>query len=128
VIKGWPQLTKNFHLSELMCRDGTPVPDEYVDNARLICERAQALRDIAGPLVVVSGYRSLAHNKRVNGAKSSQHLTASALDLRSAKVSAADLHRLYLRLIRDRLVPDGGLGLYRTWVHVDLGRPRRWKG
>lgn len=122
------QLTKNFALSELMCRDGTPVPDEYVENARLICERAQVLRDLVGPLVVVSGFRSLAHNKRVGGAKSSQHMTASALDLRSATKSAARLHAKYLSLIRTGLVPDGGLGLYSSWIHIDIGKPRRWKG
>lgn len=43
-----------------------------------------------------------------------------------------DPGQLYLGLVADRKVPDGGLGVYPRpwggWLHVDLGRPRRWRG
>ena len=120
------QLTPNFHISELMCRDGTPVPRELVDNARRICERAQLLRDVVGPLVVISGYRTMLWNHRVKGAKRSYHLTASALDLRSARRPARELLLTYLRLIKLGRVPDGGVGIYPTFLHIDLGTKRRW--
>jgi len=120
------RLTQNFHLAELQCNDGTPVPEEFHANALAICERAQALRDIVGPLKVVSGYRTPAWNSRVGGARKSQHLTASALDLRSALHPSSTLHALYLDLIRKGEVPDGGLGFYPTFIHIDVGRPRRW--
>lgn len=127
-MKDNEQLTKNFALAELMCRDGSPVPQHYWENARAICVRAQALRDVVGPLVVVSGYRSKLWNNRVGGAKRSQHLTASALDLRSVSYTATELHDAYLKLIKEGTVPDGGLGLYKSWIHIDTGRPRRWRG
>lgn len=126
------KLTKNFSKAELASRDGMPVPDEYLDNARAVCERAQALRDLLGqPVQVNSGYRSPAHNTRVGGAPSSQHLTASALDIRSHGWTGEQLRTLYEGLIRLGLVPDGGVGTYPNSpniLHIDLGRPRRWRG
>lgn len=125
------QLTENFHVSELMCRDGTPVPSEYMENAYEVCRRAQVLRDIVGPLVVLSGYRTPDYNRRVGGAKKSQHLTASALDLRSSLHPAGGLYIIYLGLIDRGQVPDGGIGLYvrKNFLHIDIGRAgRRWKG
>lgn len=120
------QLTPHFNLSELRCHDGTEVPDKYLANALQICGRAEELRAEVGPLIVTSGYRSPAWNRRVGGAKGSLHMTASALDLCSRTVPAKELHRIWLRLVKAGKVADGGLGLYPSWVHIDLGRPRRW--
>ena len=120
------KLTQHFLLRELDCHDGTDVPIKYWDNARAICQRAEVLRKEVGPLIVTSGYRSLAWNKRLGGAKGSLHLTASALDLTSRKYSAKELHAIWLRLVKAGKVPDGGLGLYRNWIHIDIARPRRW--
>ncbi len=123
------KLTRNFSLSELTCRDGTPVPDEHLPNAKLVCERAQALRDLVGAvLLITSGYRTETHNRKVGGAKASLHLTASALDIsdKGTGFSAHQLGRLYQGLITLGVVPDGGLGIYDSWIHLDLGKPRRW--
>lgn len=124
--QGQVRITDNFHLEELACKDGTPVPREYRENAFNICVRAQALRTLVGPLAVTSGYRTLAWNERVKGAKTSHHLTASALDLRSDRWTAIELAELYAGLVRLAVVPAGGLGIYEGWIHIDLGRPRRW--
>lgn len=43
----------------------------------------QKLRDVFGfPILINSGYRSQKHNEYVHGAKNSQHLSASACDIR----------------------------------------------
>lgn len=120
------RLTPHFMLSELRCHDGTDIPDKYVGNAIAICKRAEVLREVVGPLFVTSGYRTAAWNKRVGGAKGSFHMTASALDLTSRLVSAKELHKVYTVLIKEGRVPDGGLGLYENWIHIDIGKPRRW--
>ena len=76
------QLTKNFNLSEFRCRDGSDVPEEYMDNVRELAENLQVLRDKIGrPITVISGYRSLTYNKKIDGARRSQHLLAKAGDL-----------------------------------------------
>lgn len=123
------RFSKNFPVTELACKDGTPVPAMYYDNAKAICERAQVLRDLLGTsLIVKSGYRTKEHNDKVGGADNSYHLTASALDLRSLYWSAGDLATLYKGLIRLGLVPDGGLGTYDSFIHIDIGPARRWTG
>jgi uncharacterized protein YcbK (DUF882 family) len=125
------RFTKNFKVSELACHDGMPVPQEYYENAKAICENAQVLRDLLGtPLYVVSGYRTLSHNTKVGGVQNSYHLTASALDLKSHHWEPEQLATLYKGLIRMGLVSDGGVGYYPEsgFIHVDIGRPRRWVG
>jgi uncharacterized protein YcbK (DUF882 family) len=121
------RFSKNFDAAELACHDGSPVPVLYYDNATEVCRRAQVLRDLLGTtLKVNSGYRTLEYNRKVGGAKDSMHLSASALDLRSLYWTADQLADLYEGLIRLKLVPDGGLGRYDTFIHIDIGRPRRW--
>lgn len=44
---------------------------------------------VGGPVVVVSGYRDKAHNTKVGGAKSSQHLYGNAVDLNPAQGTSA---------------------------------------
>ena len=123
------RFSRSFGVEELACNDGTPVPSKYYDNATKICERAQRLRDLLGtPLQVNSGYRTATYNNKVGGEDKSYHLTASALDLSSHEWTAEQLGALYEGLIRLGLVPDGGLGIYPTFIHVDLGPPRRWRG
>ncbi len=122
------KLTPHFLLSELRCHDGSEVPEKYVANALAICQRAEVLRAVVGPLIVVSGYRTPSYNKRIGGAARSQHMTASALDLVSREVTAAALRGEYLLLIKQGEVPDGGVGTYPNFLHIDIGKPRRWVG
>jgi len=121
------KLTDHFDTSELRCHDGSGVPKVYLHNALAVCERAEVLRAALGcPLIVVSGYRSPAYNRRIGGARASQHLTASALDLIARNISAKEMHAAYLRLIKEGKVPDGGVGRYPNFLHIDVGRARRW--
>ena len=52
------KLTQNFSLHEFRCKDGSDVPDEYMDNVRELAENLQVLRDkMVKPITVISGYR-----------------------------------------------------------------------
>lgn len=123
----------NFPWSELACKgpDKTPVPEKLKPNARAVTARAQIFRTFGGvPFTVKSAYRTEAWNAKQEGAaKESQHLTASALDLQDKRkhgFTGPQLAELYEGLIRLGLVPDGGVGIYNTFVHIDIGPPRRW--
>lgn len=122
------RFTKDFEVQELACRCGVPVPQALYPNALEITRRAQILRDSLGtPLLVVSGYRTREHNDRVGGAPRSHHLHAEALDLRSLYHTPAELADRYEALIASGEVPDGGLGIYRNHIHIDIGPAgRRW--
>ena len=84
------KITQNFSLSEFRCKDGTDVPEELMDNVSLLCENLQVLRDEIGkPIRVISGYRSPKYNRRIGGARRSQHMTANAADIKVRTNKAA---------------------------------------
>lgn len=121
-------LTPHFTLAEFRCKDGTDVPEALRLNVAQLADNLQALRDALGkPLRIVSGYRTPDYNAKCGGAKSSLHLTAQAADVSCAGVSSAELYALILRLIREGVIKQGGVGAYDNWVHYDIrGRAARW--
>lgn len=63
-----------------------------------------------------SAYRSPAYNRAISGASKSIHVLGGALDLSG---SPATLHRILTEMRREGLF-RGGIGRYRTFVHVDV--------
>ncbi len=76
------------------------------------------------PLNVNSGYRCRKHNTAIGGAKNSQHLKGFAADLSGKDLSK--LKEVCKNLWDHKEI--GGYGIYRTFVHVDMGKHRTWKG
>lgn len=123
------RLAPDFKVRELRCRDGTDTV--MVDEVLTVV--LQCIREHFGkPVVITSGYRTAAHNAKVGGAKSSQHLLGRAADIRVEDVSVEDV-----AAYAESLMPDwGGVGRYpvkagRTtgWVHVDTRADKaRWRG
>ena len=123
-------LTQNFSLREFRCKDGTDVPEELLDNVQLLAENLQKLRDRLGaPITVISGYRSPAYNRRVGGVKRSQHLLATAADIKVRNHSPADVQGIVISMIKSGELHQGGVGVYPSFLHYDVrGRAARWKG
>jgi len=123
------QLEKNFKLKEFKCRDGTPVPEELMDNVELLAKNLQVIRDyIESPLVIISGYRTKKYNTRIGGARRSQHMLAKAGDLRTSTHTPQELREVIVKLIKEGKIMKGGVGLYNTFVHYDVrGRNARWR-
>lgn len=125
----------SIHLSwkELACKDGTPYPREFILDGRAT-RLANAFEDIRAlydkPIMVLSAYRTPAHNKKIGGARNSQHVLGRALDLAPPKGVSVDK---FYRDIKARATEFGirGIGKYRTFVHVDI-RPTTqlivWRG
>ena len=124
------KLTNNFNLHEFKCRDGSQVPDELMDNVKLLCENLQVLRDhLAKPIRVISGYRSPKYNRRIGGARRSQHMLAKAGDIKVSGMSPSEVKAEIEKLIKEGKMMKGGVGLYRTFTHYDVrGRNARWYG
>lgn len=119
--------TKNFKLSEFKCSDGTNVPQKYWGNLAALMEQLQVLRDYIGkPIQVNSGYRTPTYNKAVGGVPSSSHLVAKAADIKVNGLSSLELVKIILKLIQEGKMKNGGIGLYDTFVHYDIGNIRRW--
>ena len=124
------QLTKNFNLSEFRCRDGSDVPEELMENVYLLAENLQVLRDHLGkPVRVISGYRSPAYNRKIGGAKKSQHMVARAADIKVSGMHPDDVRQEILGLIKEGKMATGGVGRYTTFTHYDTrGWNARWSG
>ena len=126
------QITANFKLSEL--EKDCIIPDSLLNNAKRLLWNLQVIRnEINKPIIIISGYRDMAFNKKCGGADNSQHLQATAADLRVKDMSAKDLHSVIEKLINDKKILQGGLGLYEressSFVHYDIrGIKARWKG
>lgn len=105
----------HFALSELWSHDD----HSFVQNDPAL-DLLEALRLRVGPLVVVSGYRSPAHNMAVHGAAHSLHVQGRAFDLAWGSYGRFEL------LSEALAVGFTGIGLYSTWLHLDNGAPRVW--
>lgn len=122
------QLTENFHLHEFACNDGTPVPEELLPNVRKLAEQLQVLRDhLKEPININSAYRHKDYNQRIGGKPSSQHLTASAADITVRSMSPRKLKGVVEKLIKQKKLYFGGIGLYPGFLHVDIRKDSaRW--
>lgn len=118
---------------ELACKDGTAYPSKFKADGRAfrlarLFERIRALYD--KPIIVLSAYRTPAHNKKVGGARLSQHLEGRALDLRPPKGITVDQFYFDIHSHSD-FFGIHGIGKYKTFVHVDIrpiGKLVAWKG
>ena len=123
-------VTAHFKAEEFKCpKDGVP-PAELYDNLERLCMQLEALREELGkPILVISGYRSPNFNASLHGAKKSQHMFATASDIKVKGVSPRKVHSTILKLIKEGKMEQGGLGLYETFVHYDVrGHKARWYG
>ena len=122
------KLTENFSLSEFKCKDGSEVPNEYLNNVIELAKNLQVLRDEIGkPITINSAYRSPKYNAKVGGAKNSQHLVAKASDLRVSGITPKELANVIERLIKEGKMKQGGIGIYKTFTHYDIrGTKARW--
>ena len=122
------KLTENFDIKEWRCHDGTDVPYNLVDNVKALAVNLQVLRETVGrPVNIISGYRNPSYNKGIGGAKRSYHMKAMAADIRVKGMTPAEVKAAIEGLISDGKMEQGGLGLYKSFVHYDnRGRKARW--
>lgn len=121
-------LTKNFKKEEFDSKDGARMPNDVLNNVQELAKNVQIIRDYVGvPLTINSGYRSPEHNKAVGGVANSEHVKGKASDLSSKQITPNKLYDTILKLIADGKIYNGGVGIYNTFVHYDIGgKGRRW--
>lgn len=140
-------VTDHFPVAEFTCHDGTPYPvgqpdDEVPGKAwgetrlALLKKTLEVIRSAGGdePLHIDSGYRDEAYDQKlydddkgagnVASPQTSQHPKGRAADIKHKHLSPRALFTLIISLYQDGQLPHlGGIGLYPTFVHVDV-RPR----
>jgi len=122
------KLTDNFDSFEFNCKDGTIVPNELYSNMVELAKNLQVLRDELGkPVRINSAYRTPKYNKKVGGASKSQHLLCKAADIVVAGVTPLEVAETIERLIKEKKMMQGGIGIYNTFTHYDIrGVKARW--
>lgn len=127
------RLTPNFSLEQLIHSetaereriDNTPAP-EIVKNLQLLAQGLEQVRTLTGlPLKIFSGYRCPELNRRVGGAKTSQHTQGKAADFTCAEFGPpVDI----IKAIRDSDIDfDQCILEYARWVHISFSAAPRGK-
>lgn len=89
---------------------------------------AEKVREQFGPTVIHSAYRSLTYNVAVGGVGDSRHSQNDALDIACTNATPEQVGQ-YLKNLRATGAFSGGIGIYRTFVHVDTrGTNADWRG
>lgn len=132
------QLTDNFVLREFevansaskygLRNDVNRIPIYLYTNIIELATNLQILRDkLKQPIIISSGYRSDEYNKSVGGSVNSMHLQGKAADIKVKGIEPREIHFHISRLIEKGLIKQGGLGIYKTFVHYDIrGTRARW--
>jgi uncharacterized protein YcbK (DUF882 family) len=122
------QITKNFNLNEFNSKCGRPMPANVRANIIELAKNLQVLRDaVAKPISITSGYRSPERNAKVKGAKNSQHIKGTAVDLKVKGMTTKEVALIIEGLIENGKMKQGGIGIYPSWVHYDIrGTKARW--
>ena len=121
------KLTTNFSLSEFN-KHNFEVPNDVLRNLIELAKNLQVLRDeVKKPIKITSGYRSPEHNAKIGGAKASQHITGKAADIKIEGMTPKQVAAVIEKLIAAGKITEGGIGIYKTWIHYDIrGTKARW--
>lgn len=112
-LDGNKALSLNFKVKEFACKDGS----DPVFIAPKLVEVLQQIRTYFGKAVTInSAYRTPPYNKKVGGVATSQHTYGTAADIKIAGVTPKQLYDYVDKLLGN----TGGVGLYKTFVHVDV--------
>jgi len=122
------KLTNNFTLEEFNSKCGRDIPNNVLPNILQLAKNLQVLRDAVGKSIsITSGYRSPQHNKKIGGAKDSQHVKGMAADIKVTGMTPKEVALVIEGLIEQGKMKQGGIGIYPSWVHYDVrGTKARW--
>lgn len=120
------RLSEHFDEREFLCHCGCGGGPGRIHPNLVI--GLEMLRDLVHlPIVLTCAYRCPAHNAAVGGVPNSYHVQGFAADIH---VEGLTPYELAGQAARVPLFFQGGIGIYpkRGFVHLDVGRKRRWMG
>jgi zinc D-Ala-D-Ala carboxypeptidase len=81
--------------------------------------------DVKVGITISSGFRCKPHNEEIGGIRDSLHSRGMAADIVVRGLTPTEVAAVAKQVTVFR---DGGIGVYKGWVHVDVRRdgPARW--
>lgn len=114
------KLSTNFSLEEFASKDGVAPTNEVLKNLVILAKQLEVLRKHLGqPITITSGFRSKEHNEKIGGATNSFHILGMAADIQVKNVKPVDVAKAIELLIKEGKMKEGGIGIYKTWIHYD---------
>ena len=122
------KLTNNFSKSEFDCKCGCVMPDDVLENIKELAYHLQRLRDkLDKPIKINNAYRCVNHNRKIGGAKNSQHILGNASDIVVKDMKPIEVFNFVDKLQKLNMFKLGGLKAYNTFTHLDIrGYIARW--
>lgn len=100
----------NFKVREFACKDGSDI----IRVSRNLVRMLQQIREhFSQPVIINSGYRTIAYNSKVGGAKASYHLKGQAADIQVSGIAPIKVAAFAESL------GVLGIGLYASFTHID---------
>lgn len=115
------RLTEHFTLHEFLTKNHRS--SYTLLSKRLIVAVCWARFKIGAPIWINSSYRDHVYNLQVGGSKNSYHKKGLALDV---STDQKNMKRLLSALLSIESI--GGIGVYRSFVHIDHGPERLFVG
>ena len=118
---------KYFSIAELTrtnhAIDNRPSPAQE-ENLKLLVEKVldPAREEFGQPIKVTSGFRSEELNKKIGGAKNSQHMFGEAADIQC--YDNKKLFRILADMEFDQLIYEFGTDEQPAWIHVSYSRKK----
>jgi lysozyme family protein len=99
----------------------TDPPEELWSSVIPLVRTLEAFRKEMGKAVVLTSvYRSPAYNAAIGGASRSQHMAFTAADLQVSGGGNTGAWAQVLKRLRQQGLFEGGIGIYNSFVHVDV--------
>ena len=135
--KHWPPHFKPTEFSQSGGNKQEVPNEKYWTRLRHLSWQMEIVRAVFNDSVIkiLSGYRTPEYNKKIHGAKASQHMQARACDFTVYDDDFMDdfstelIGKRLIELMKHEVIAKGGVGIYPTFVHYDIrGNIATWKG
>ncbi len=127
IFSGYAEARLNSNVSSVSQMSGVQVNTSGATNCfpPQLIGFIDELRTRFGNVSINSAYRSASRNRRVGGARRSQHINCNAIDFAVPGVSRDEVKEFLTANFRGR----AGVGFYcNNRFHLDVGNPRQWGG
>ena len=117
------QISEHFKVREFAQKDFRY--DRVIVESELINVLEEIRAHFNKPVIITSGYRTPEYNKKIGGAKNSQHTKGKAADIKVSGIPAKEVQKY----LKNKYPNKYGIGSYLNFTHIDVrAKKARWRG